>query len=75
MARLPRIVNQVGALPPKRDTRRRLAISLKLAIGSLGTNIRKLENTGASPLLVAARKKRLVRMKEELARLAKPKKG
>ena len=48
---------------------KRLAVSLKLAIGALQTNIRKLEKAEGSPLLIATRKKRLARMQEELDRL------
>ena len=44
---------------------RRSAISLKLAIGALQRNIRKLERTGASPLLIATRKKRLAGIQKE----------
>lgn len=51
-------------------TRRRLAISLKLAIGALESNIRKLERTAGSPLLIVTRKRRLARLQEELANLA-----
>ena len=50
-------------------TRKRLAISLKSAIRAIQTSIRKLEKTGASPLLINARKKRLANMQEELATL------
>jgi hypothetical protein len=58
-----------GTRRSERETNRRLAISLRLAIGTLETNIRKLERTGASPLLVATRRKRLARMQEELAKM------
>jgi hypothetical protein len=54
----------------KLQSQKRLAWSLKLAIGTLETNIRKLKRTEASPLLIATRKKPLARMKEELTQLA-----
>jgi hypothetical protein len=57
----------VGSRNSKLQTQKRLAITLKLAIGALQSNIRKLERTGGSPLLIATRKKRLAKMQEELA--------
>ena len=51
---------------------RRLAISLRLAIGALERNIRKLERTGATPLLIATRKKQLAKMRKELGGLKNP---
>jgi hypothetical protein len=62
---------RVDATLGKPETRRRLAISLKLAIRALETNIRKLERTGVSPLLIATRKRRLGRMQEELALISR----
>lgn len=53
----------------ERETKGRLAITLKIAIKTLQGNICKLERTGASPLLIATRKKRLVRIQEELAKM------
>jgi hypothetical protein len=52
-----------------REARQRLAISLRLAIRALDTNICKSERTEASPLLIATGKKRLARMRQELAKL------
>src|SRR5207253_2842793 len=60
----------VGSRPAKPP--RRLAIPLRLAIGALERNIRKLERTGATPLLIATRKKRLAKMRKELASLEGP---
>ncbi|HKS72429.1 MAG TPA: hypothetical protein VJQ82_04480 [Terriglobales bacterium] len=59
----------VGARGNRLETRKRLAISLKLAIKALESNIHKLEKTAGSPLLIVTRKKRLARMQEELANL------
>jgi hypothetical protein len=58
-----------GRRGSERESRRHFAITLKLAIKTLQGNIRKLEKTGASPLLIATRKKRLARMQTELIRL------
>ena len=58
-----------GRRRSERGTKRRLALTLKIAIRTLQGNIGKLERTGAFPLLIAARKKRLTRMKEELAKM------
>ena len=57
---------QSGSKP---GTTRRLEIFLELAIRALETNIRKLEETEGFPLLIAARKKRLARMRTELTKL------
>ena len=59
-----------GRRGSERETKGHFAITLKIAIRTLQGNIRKLERTGASPLLIAARRKRLVRMQEELAKMA-----
>ena len=61
-----------GSRRSERDTKRHLMMALKLAIRNLQISIHKLERTEASALLVMARKKRLARMKEELAKLAVP---
>ena len=58
-----------GRRGSERETKGRFAITLKIAIRALEGNIRRLERAGASPLLVATRKKRLVRMQEELAKM------
>lgn len=58
-----------SVLTRRQPTRARLATSLKLAIKALQTNIRKLERTEAHPLLIAARKRELLKMQEELTRL------
>jgi hypothetical protein len=54
----------------ERETKRRLAIALKTTIRTMQGNVSKLERTGASPLLIATRKKRLAKMQAELARLS-----
>ena len=59
----------VGSPGSGLGAKKRLAMSLKLAIGALESNIRKLERTAGSPLLILIRKKRLARMQEELASL------
>lgn len=59
----------MGTQRNKRETAKRLAVSLKAAIRALEGNIRKLEKTGAHPLLIMARKKELAKMEEELSRL------
>jgi len=51
----------------KPATSSRLAISLKSAIGALQTDIRKLEKTASSSVVIATRKKRLARMQQERA--------
>jgi len=57
----------------RKRTQTRLAASLKLAIKALKTNIRKLERTGdAHPLLIAARKKELAKLRKELGGLKNP---
>ena len=53
----------------KRITVKRLKIALRLATLALDTNIRRLEKTGGSPLLLGIRKKRLARMQRELSEL------
>ncbi len=58
-----------GRRSSERGTRQGLAKVLKVAVKSLQGNIRKLEKTGASPLLIAARKKQLARMKEQLSKI------
>ncbi len=60
----------VGIRRSRLGTRKRLAISLKLAIRALESNLHKLERTAACPLLILTRKKRLARMQQELAKLA-----
>ena len=53
-----------------RQTKRHcLATTLKDAIRNLRRNIRKLEVTGAHPLLIAARNKALRKMQDELSEL------
>lgn len=53
----------------RQSTRTRLAASLKVAIETLQGNIRKLERTNAHPLLIAARKRELRKMQDELSEL------
>lgn len=53
----------------RRQPRTRLAVSLKLAIEALQNNIRKMERSEAHPLLIAARKRELFKMQDELGKL------
>jgi HEPN domain-containing protein len=67
-------VGKHGKVPVRTHTSRavtgRLATSLKLAVEKLERNIRKLEKAEISPLLIAARKKQLAKVQDELARLS-----
>ena len=53
----------------RRHNGARLATSLKLASETLHANICKLEKTGAHPLLIAARKKELAKLQDDIAKL------
>ena len=66
------LLDENGRGASKPATSRRLAISLKSAIRALQTSIHKLEKTDGSSLLIDARKKRLVRMRQELEQLNEP---
>ena len=61
-----------GSRRSEQDTKRHLMMALKLAMKGLRSNIHKLQKTGAFPLLIATRKKRLARMQQELAKLRAP---